>query len=159
MLNAYCICFLGQVKSDEQRKELVKGLCENGFLLILERKGLKEAWELSTWFMTRLGEKTDVDRGLLAELSGVVLMKFIGATYVPGNELFGEPGRWTLGASRKDKGQRAACGCVMSKDIGMYNTCPHLCRYCYANASDATVLANCRRHSRDPHGEFLIPGP
>lgn len=85
------------------------------------------------------------------------LMKFIGATYNPGSELFGEPGRWTLGASRKDKGQRAACGCVMSKDIGMYNTCPHLCRYCYANASDAAVLANCRRHSRDPHGEFLIP--
>lgn len=76
MLNAYCICFLGQVKSDEQRKELVKGLCENGFLLILERKGLKEAWELSTWFMTRLGEKTDVDRGLPAELSGVVRLAF-----------------------------------------------------------------------------------
>lgn len=76
MLNAYCICFLGLVKSDEQRKELVKSLCENGFLLILERKGLKEAWELSTWFMTRLGEKTDVDRRLLAELSGVVRLAF-----------------------------------------------------------------------------------
>lgn len=39
----------------------------------------------------------------------------------------------------KDKGQRKECGCIVSKDIGAYDTCPHLCRYCYANSSERTV--------------------
>lgn len=42
----------------------------------------------------------------------------------------------------KDKGQRQFCGCIMSKDIGEYNTCPHLCEYCYANASKEVALRN-----------------
>jgi hypothetical protein len=36
---------------------------------------------------------------------------------------------------QKDPAQRPACGCVVSKDIGAYNTCPFSCQYCYATTS------------------------
>ena len=54
----------------------------------------------------------------------------------------------------KKKGARAECSCYLACDIGAYNTCRHLCRYCYANAEPAEVLALSRLH--DPGSPFLI---
>jgi len=43
------------------------------------------------------------------------------------SRLFGEKA-----SKAKDTGQREACGCTKSKDIGMYNqVCKHCCLYCY----------------------------
>ncbi len=54
----------------------------------------------------------------------------------------------------KKKGAREECACYLSCDIGAYNTCRHLCRYCYANADPSEVFARSRLH--DPKSPFLI---
>lgn len=55
----------------------------------------------------------------------------------------------------RDKGQRLFCGCIVSKDIGEYNTCPHLCEYCYANTTKQLALQNWECHKANPRGETI----
>ncbi len=49
---------------------------------------------------------------------------------------------------------RKECACYLTGDIGAYNTCLHLCRYCYANADAPLVRANRKMH--DPSSPLLI---
>ena len=49
---------------------------------------------------------------------------------------------------------RDGCRCLLGSDIGVYNTCRHFCRYCYANYDRETVLRNSVQH--DPASPFLI---
>lgn len=52
---------------------------------------------------------------------------------------------------------RENCLCLPMRDTGYYNSCPHLCRYCYANYDEALVSKTVRQH--DPSSTFLIGGP
>jgi hypothetical protein len=54
---------------------------------------------------------------------------------------------------RKDPSQRKACGCVVSKDVGMYDTCLFGCLYCYATSSIEKARENFRKH--DPQSPRL----
>ncbi len=40
------------------------------------------------------------------------------------------------------------CNCVAMVDIGYYNSCPHLCAYCYANYSEEEVKNNYLKHNK-----------
>ncbi|MDC7289258.1 DUF1848 domain-containing protein [Blautia schinkii] len=47
----------------------------------------------------------------------------------------------------KDKNQRTECGCVESIDIGAYNSCKNLCKYCYANYNANIIDRNFQAHN------------
>jgi hypothetical protein len=47
-------------------------------------------------------------------------------------ELFSTGSSGSLRKRLKDPGQRELCGCMVSKDIGLYGTCKSGCLYCYA---------------------------
>ena len=83
------------------------------------------------------------------------LMEFLGAKIIPADIFNPEP-QVVFAKNNKDKGQRMFCGCIMSKDIGQYNTCPHLCEYCYANSSKAVAVRNHKLHLENPDNENIL---
>ena len=55
---------------------------------------------------------------------------------------------------RKTNQRNGQCACLLGVDIGAYDTCGHLCKYCYANSNIGLVKENMKKHN--PMSPFLI---
>lgn len=97
-----------------------------------------------------------VDDDLIIKLfsNDIKLMNFLGVKFVEAT-LFDPQRKAIKNNNLKDKGQRQFCGCIASKDIGQYNTCPHDCVYCYANTSMELVKTNYLSHQKYPDSETI----
>lgn len=142
----------------------------------LEQKNQKWNFTIAT-----CGEKIDLDKyhikhnrcvddDLMIRIAwqDAVLMKFLGVDIqrqafglfgdepIPDNAIMLEDGYYAIkNKNCKDKGQRQFCGCIISKDIGEYNTCPHLCEYCYANSSKEVALSNWHSHLQNSDSDTI----
>lgn len=90
------------------------------------------------------------------KIQDVPVPSLFGDVVIPKESILLPNNKYFISAHKKDFGQRELCGCMSAKDIGEYNTCPHLCEYCYANTSKESALANWKRHLDNPSAETII---
>lgn len=86
---------------------------------------------------------------LKVKIENMPALSLFGNCHLPSNALLLPDNHYFLSIHKKDPGQRKFCECMIAKDIGEYNTCPHLCEYCYANASKQAALNNWKRHQQN----------
>lgn len=140
--------------TDAQKAEIIDGICK-----------LRDIWKQNDWDLTlaTCAESLDlesygiehnrcIDGELMEQVFGEdkTLVYYLKTGQLPEPNLFGDiPEIPSPKKNLKDKGQRKLCGCMISKDIGMYNTCRHFCVYCYANTSKEIVIKNASKHTDD----------
>jgi hypothetical protein len=129
-----------------EREELCKGLSDLNQKWNLEISACGEAGDLSRYGIVK-GQCISYSLMTDEFSRDPVLMDFLR----PGirQVLTGDVDPSVYARRLRDPGQRNACTCIVSKDIGQYSTCMHLCAYCYANTSSAAAAANYDQYRDD----------
>lgn len=106
--------------------------------------------------ITRIAWKdSELMRFMKVKIENIPTLSLFGDAQIPQGAILLPNNKYFVSAQKKDSGQREFCGCMAAKDVGEYNTCPHLCEYCYANTSKQLALNNWRCHQNNPYAETI----
>ena len=144
LLNGYVkriiISFLDEYKNVKENRNILKykTLTDNDYKLI-GKNFSKIASNNGMTVQTCFEDRNLVEYGLIKGecLSHELAYKLTGKSYKS----------WTARKERK-------CNCVQMVDIGVYNSCKHFCKYCYANYNEKEVINNYKNHN--PNSSLLI---
>lgn len=149
-------------KLAELNKKWGYELATCGEKIDIERFGIKHNHCVDDRLIVRLGYRSpELMKFLNAEIlqPQAILQDLFAAEeepIIPEDAILLDNGQYAIiNKSNKDKGQREFCGCMKSKDIGEYNTCPHLCEYCYANTSKDSAVKNYKQHKSNPMSDTI----
>lgn len=121
--------------------------------------GIKEVGKEDQTFLARafsfIAQGTKIQLSMCAEATDFSAYGIERSGCVNGKIISAASGYRIL--PQKPSPLRKNCSCLPMHDIGAYNTCPHLCKYCYANYNADVVKKNFALH--DPLSPFLIGGP
>ena len=154
------------ISSVEPTNEQIKEFCS--YL-----KKIKDYWTERGWNLeiSTCAESVDLEAFDITHnkcIDGELMLRLFGSDpelreYLTGKtsedkmdlfEAFNENSKKVI-VIKKDKGQRKECGCIESKDIGMYNTCLNGCIYCYANTSREAAQKNFKKRKETPYAERI----
>lgn len=100
--------------------------------------------------VTRLAwEDKELMNFMNVKIKDIPTPTLFGESELPENAILLPQNHYFISKHKKDQGQRSFCECMASKDIGEYNTCSHLCEYCYANYTKELALQNWKRHQEN----------
>ena len=144
LLNGYVkhviVSFIDEYKNVKKNYKYLKyrEFTEEDYKVIGESFS-KSASDNNMTVQTCFEDRNLVEYGFIKEdcLSHTLAYRLTGKSYKT----------WT---ARKDK----KCNCVQMVDIGVYNTCNHLCKYCYANFDEKSIRDNIGKHN--PNSPLLI---
>ena len=122
----------------------------------LDKYGILHSRCIDGDLITKIAWKdAELMRFMKVKIEEVPAPSFFGAAEIPTDAILLPNNKYFISSHKKDHGQRELCGCMAAKDIGEYNTCPHLCEYCYANTSKYAALANWKEHINNPNAESI----
>lgn len=142
-VNKIIVSFIDDYKNVRKNEKSLKyrPFTENDYKVIGENFS-KIAKENNMTVQTCFEERNLMEYGFIKGecLSHELAYKSTGKTYK----------NWTARKERK-------CNCVQMVDVGVYNSCKHFCKYCYANFDEKQVNNNYLNH--DKSSSLLIGKP